>query len=219
MSLRDRTPTWTRILAGAVVCAMAAFAACSHELTWIDRWLPPPTNFLPRTSPANLLHNLKQAYKERDIEEYDSLLAQDFTFFLSEEDQQYPGMPDSWGHDEEIQIHTVMFDQEYVQTLSLDYLVGNLTWDPGEGKQSVAIQHVNLFLYGATPAHPTDVKEYRVPDSRSKFWFRKNGWLWPGTRDSVWTIVMWKDSPQGSSRDASRASPQSWGAIKHLFLL
>ena len=155
----------------------------------------PPT-FLPRTTPQNLLYNLKQAYKERNIAEYESLLANpSFTFELSDEDQDKPEMPDNWGRDPEILIHSRMFDAEMVQQLTLDFIVGDVEWDAIQGMYSVLITNVNLYLYGSTPGHPTEVKEYRVTDSRSKFWFKKNPWTTGAERDSVWTIVMWEDNP------------------------
>ena len=175
--------------------------------------------FLPRTSPANLLYNLRQAYLDRDAAQYESLLARDFVFILSEEDQAKPDMPHQWYAGTENAIHQRMFDTEMVQNLSVNFVVGDPIWDAEEGKYSVVIQNVNLFLYGATPGHPTEPREYRVSDNRSKFWFRKNHWFAPGTRDSVWTVVKWEDNL--IARDAEGhptvGQEQSWGAIKAMF--
>jgi hypothetical protein len=178
---------------------------------------PPPPDFLPRTSPENLLRNLIAAYRLRNAAEYESLLAHPFTFILSLEDQQKPDMPDRWGRDTEVAIHERMFDSERVQTLMLDYDIGPTIWDAEEGKYSVVIRHVNLYLYGATPGHPTEAHEFRVTDNRSKFWFRKNGWLWPGTQDSVWSIALWADSPAGPRESPGVSEAISWGSIKALF--
>jgi hypothetical protein len=152
--------------------------------------------FLPRTSPQNLLYNLKQAYKERSIAEYESLLANpDFTFELSPEDQLKPDLPDQWGRDPEILIHSRMFDAEMVQQLTLDFAVGDVVWDATQGMYTALITNVNLRLYGSTPGHPTEVKEYTVSGSTSKFWFRKNPWTTGAAHDSIWTIVLWQDNP------------------------
>jgi hypothetical protein len=160
---------------------------------------PPPPDFLPRTSPENLLRNLIAAYRLRNVAEYESLLARpSFTFVLSPEDQQKPGMPDQWGRDTEVSIHQHMFGAGLVQTLTVGFNIGDVVWNPADEMYTVFVSHVNLYLYGATPGHPTEVKEYRVSDSRSKFWFRKNGWFWPGTQDSTCVIVRWEDDPAGS---------------------
>jgi hypothetical protein len=159
--------------------------------------VPPTPTFLARTTPLNLLHNLKQAYKERNIAEYESLLALDFTFILSEEDRAKPEMPDNWGRQPEITIHSNMFDSEMVQTLALDFNVGDVTWDAINAMYTVMIDNVNLYLLGSTPGHPNEVKPYTVSDSRSKFWFRKNPWTTGAAHDSIWTIVQWEDNPTG----------------------
>ena len=91
-----------------------------------------------------------------------------------------------------------MFDAEMVQTLTLDFVVHDVVWDAAQGMYTVLIDNVNLFLYGSTPGHPTEVKEYTVSASRSKFWFRKNPWTTGAAHDSIWTIVQWEDNPTGS---------------------
>jgi hypothetical protein len=185
-------------IGGAVLLTALGIAGCPF-MPEDNPPIPPPPTFLSRTTPQNLLHNLKQAYKERNIAEYESLLANPgFTFVLSEEDQAKPDMPDNWGRDPEILIHSRMFDAEMVQQLTLDFIVGDVVWDPAQAMYSVLITNVNLYLYGSTPGHPTEVKEYRVSDSRSKFWFKKNPWTTAAAHDSIWTIVMWEDNPTGS---------------------
>ena len=218
MGARIPKLTWPRFVAVACFAFLAAFAGCGDGKTSAPDHEESP--FLPRTSPANLLHNLKTAYAERDVAEFDSLLANPgFTFVLSQVDQDKPDMPDSWGRDPEILIHSRMFDAEMVQTLTLDFIVGDVTWDATQGMYSVMVTNVNLFLYGSTPGHPTEVKEYTVSDSRSKFWFRKNPWTTGAAHDSVWTIVRWEDEPIGSrgARSPNAAERSSWGVIKTLF--
>lgn len=117
---------------------------------------------------------------------------------LSPEDQQRPDLPDDWERDTEILIHTRLFDAEYVQHLTLEFNVGDVEWDSARGMYTVLITHVDFYLYGSTPGHPTEVKEYRVSDSRSKFWFRKNPWTTGAAHDSAWAIVRWEDIPIGS---------------------
>ena len=59
-----------------------------------DNHKPPPVQFRPRTSPENLLENLKAAYQERNVDEYDSLLADDFDFIFCPYDQAQPNIPE-----------------------------------------------------------------------------------------------------------------------------
>jgi hypothetical protein len=207
---------WRHLPELAAACGLVVLVGCSDDVTPIV-W---PSPYLPRTSPANLLHNLQKAYEQRNIAEYDSLLAKDFIFMISREDQQNPHFDDSWGKGEEVLIHTRMFDAEMVQTLTVAFVGAAAVWDPADSMYTVVISNVNLLLYGSTPAHPIDVKEYRVVNGRAKFWFRKNGWAASPKPDSIWTIVKWEDD--AFARRAGGHPPvseeQSWGSIKALFL-
>ncbi len=158
---------------------------------------PPPPAFLARTSPENLLNNLKSAYKQRAAAEFESLLAQNFTFVLSADDANKPGMDPQWGRDVEVRAHQRMFDNTYVITLTLDFVVGPRQWDAAEGMYTILISNVNLYLHGSTPSHPGDPKEYRVENSNCKFWFVQKGWTDASNGLPVWTIVKWEDNPAG----------------------
>jgi len=163
---------------------------------------PVVPDFRARTSPENILFNLKQAYKLRNIAEYESLLALKlpaFTFVLSEDDQGQPGMPDQWGRQTEIDIHTHMFDAEQVQTLTLTFDEGTREWDAANNMWSILISNVNLRLYGIIPGQEEEgLQELKVEGSTSRFWFREENWTEPGTTNKIWTIVKWEDNPAGS---------------------
>jgi hypothetical protein len=215
--------TVARLLSAAGLCVLTAFAACRNHILDVDgfRQSPGPT-YLPRTTPQNLLHNLKKAYKYRNIAELESLLAENYTSVISEEDQQKPDMGDTtyaWGHDTEVSIHMRMFDAEYVQTLSLEYTIGDPIWDAVLDMYVVDVQDVSLYLYGSTPGHPTEVREYRVSDGSSRFWFRKNPWTTGARHNSIWTIVRWEDEPVGLRTILGPPDRQSWGSIKARFRL
>jgi hypothetical protein len=148
----------------------------------------------------------------RDIAEYESLLAKNFEFVLSREDQQKPDLPDSWGREIEVQLHRRMLDAEYVQTLTLEFTVGDLEWDPAFGMLTLLARRVSVYIYGSTPGHPTEVSVNQVRDSCSRLWFVRNRWTTGSRQDSVWTIVRWEDQPVADS--CSVAGSFSWGALK-----
>jgi len=165
---------------------------------------PPPPVFKPNTAPESLLYNLKMAYTKRDVAEYESLLANNFTFLLSEEDQSQPDLPDQWGRDDEIQIHRNMFDSEIVQQLTLTFEMMDQEWEPTENMWSILIYNVNLNLYGIIPGdEDPNPQSLKVENSSSRFWFAETGpatgnttgWNAPGTSNRIWKIVKWQDNP------------------------
>ncbi|MCK4305499.1 MAG: hypothetical protein KAY24_14780 [Candidatus Eisenbacteria sp.] len=158
--------------------------------------------FLPRTSPKNLLENLKVAYDERDITEYDSLLAGDFTFILSPDDQ---NIAECFDRQQEIGVHENMFDGELVQTLRLTFdrvMESNIVFDEVKSTledpwYTTVIMNVDLFLFGVTPSHPDEPAQgYEMDNGQEQFWFRKNGWT-DTEGDSIWTIVEWQEISVG----------------------
>ncbi len=171
--------------------------------------------FLPRTSARNLLRNLAAAYAERDSAAFDSLLARDFGFFESEEDQEIGAR---WTLQNEHDAHARMFGSEDVLTLTLSFNLGTVVLD--EERTTIddsvyvsIISNVNLLLYGLTPAFPDEVDEYLVLGAREEFWFRKNGWTDPEDGQPVWTIVEWKSLEPEASEEH-----YTWGEIKALFV-
>ncbi len=204
----------------ALLGALVIVGACSDDPSKPGGTSQVPPDFLLRTSPENLVHNLVLAYNERSAAEFESLLADDFTFVLSEEDQENPGMPDGWPRDTEVAIHQSMFDTSYVQALTLRLTSGPLQWDPERGMYTMIVEVVDFYLHGATPRHPDDPKEYRVMHAQEQLWFRREGWTAPATDDSVWTVAKWTELYASKAQlplDTTPVEAQSWGSVKYLY--
>lgn len=158
---------------------------------------PEVTDFLPRTSPANLLHNLKEAYKARNIIQYDSLIAKNFLFYFSTPDQQEFPYPYDWQAEHDS--HERMFDPEWVQDLTLEFHVGEIVIDtlntsPGDTLWWTTLDQVNLYLYGSSPQHPNeDPQGWRLEDGIQEFWFQKQSWTHAATGDNIWKIIEWRE--------------------------
>ena len=209
------------LIAGVVILIAGLGWGCGNEWT-----LPPDeipgSPFLPRSSPENLLANLKAAYADRNLAEYESLLARNdpaFIALLCPRDGGMPGWPDErycWGSQTEIDIHELMFDTTFVKTLTLDYTIGERQWHGTIHMWSIPVADVNLRLCGIIPGREGEgVQELKVEGATSQFWFRKEPWTVPGARDSVWTIVRWEDpTPEGLQTPGHTAS---WGEVKRLY--
>jgi hypothetical protein len=162
------------------------------------------SKFKPRTSPENLLYNLRMAYDERDLSEYDSLLASDFTFFLSPDDIH---IAERFNRFEEIEAHQNLFDADLVQQLRLtfdDVTSADVSLDPAktsvqDSLWTTTLTNVDLYLFGKTPnEHPDEPPgAYQMDDGQEQFWFRRNSWKNPQTGDYIWTIVEWQELGTG----------------------
>lgn len=155
---------------------------------------PPPVQFLARTSPENLLKNLMAAYQERNVVEYESLLAEDFDFIFCAYDQAQPNIPDSWGRVEEIEAHEGIFDGEFVQSLSLQFEYSQPVFDEEhfDGVDSlwvVDVTALRLELFGTPRSTPDEpAQTFKVQDGQVTMRFRKDaGNFFEGKQ--VWKIA------------------------------
>jgi hypothetical protein len=195
-----------RKASAAIAALVVVFAGCGDKETGPGNHEKPA--YLPRTSAANLMHNLRQSVTDRDLAQYDSLLADDFVYVVSLEDQPKPDMPEEWGRESELSIVTRMFDPDSVQTLALDFVTGPVLWNPVHRLYMVPVSDESFRFRGFVPGRPDGPTEVHATGARAKLWFRKNGWFAPGTVDSVWTVVYWEETPPEGD---------SWGTIRAAF--
>ena len=202
-----------------LACTCLVLAGCNQDST-----SPPvvdPSPFAPRDSPERLLENLDTAYELRNVVEYDSLLAEDFEFVLSEEDQAQPGLPDSWGRVVESGLHANLFSADLVNRLELSFEIGERFWDETASPPmwSIIISNVRLGLNGRTPGESV-VMDFQIYFASAQFWFRENPWTADGSSCPAWSIVRWEDKGGGFvARGPESLSGQraTWGSIKSLF--
>ncbi len=178
--------------------------------------------FRQRTSPQNLLYNLRKAYELRDVAEFDSLLDRDFVFFFSEEDQD---LGERLERSQEIPIHEGMFGPDYIQDLTLSYHVDDITLDeekttPEDSVWMATLSNVDLYLFGTTPQFPNeDPRVYEMENGRERFWLHRTSWTDAYMGEPIWTIVEWLEVPGWHRPGALPASDATtWGAVKAIFL-
>jgi hypothetical protein len=175
------------------------------------------------------MYNLKTAYEERDLAQYDSLLAPGFVFYLSPDDIH---IAESLGRQVEIESHTNLFDADLVEALDVSFEVGTAEADssrpdplhPGQYLWTLTLTQTDLYIFGKAPMqHPDEPPgAYQVEDATEQFWLRRNGWQDPDTGERVWTIVEWRElSTPWALGESERMSPSvehpSWGQVKFLF--
>ena len=109
-------------------------SGCSSSCTCPDEVDDP---YKLRTSPENVLYNLKTAYIYMNLDEYLYCLAEEFEFHLNPDDIAIdPELPVSWGKQDEEDIHEIMFDPDSgigptVEGITLTLTDGQRYYDQG----------------------------------------------------------------------------------------
>ncbi len=85
---------------------------------------PPPVTEYDRTSADNLLKFFAQAYKEKDLTDYDDALDEDFFFQFTPDIADSLGLPPEepwWGKSEDVNSTRLMFENPNVTDIAFSY--------------------------------------------------------------------------------------------------
>ena len=126
-----------------LLCGIIGLLALSTAGCW-NPFAPPDgddpkhdVTYKLRTSPENVLYNLKTAYVYMNLAEYLDCLAEEFEFHLNPDDIAIdPELPVSWGKQDEEDIHEIMFDPDSgigptVERITLTLTDGQRYYDQG----------------------------------------------------------------------------------------
>lgn len=182
---------------------------------------PPPPPYLEPSSPANVLSNLRTAWRQRDLQEYGKLLSEDFTFAFDSLDASDPEdpLPREWSRTDELEAAECLFANEKIEGI-------DVSWTPrpassvGDGipnRWKIRADAVNLNVLTRNENNQIWIYEVRSP--HQVFYFREDraDTLPCGRRR--WYCTRWEDSPIEPLREKSGGmgrSPAhwSWGRIK-----
>lgn len=179
-----------------------------------------PADYRERTSPENVLHNIRTAYIWKNASEYLDCLSEDFIFYPTDDDVQNPQLeiPPEWYKPNERDMHQNMFasgtNVEDISLTMTEYTSDHIEGLPGpEDDIYIFTEDVDLRVYvlGGTEFHA---------NAPSQYWFRvdtdqqgENGELW-------WEIYLWYDDPV-LGRNSSAKDPDtdliSLGHLKSLY--
>jgi len=126
-----------------LLCTLAVLVATVSSCIFdADEGGPPPEDnrkFEDLTERWHVINNLELAYNKRYINQYDRILDENFTFFLTPGDVG-GGLPEQWGRPEELQYNGLLFSSEppaefpRCKSIQMDVL-----WEPAENLQWVEI--------------------------------------------------------------------------------
>jgi hypothetical protein len=163
---------------------------------------PGPDNYLPMSTISNVIHNLKQAYIDRNFDEYAKLFTDDFQFYFDPNDD---GVPDSWALGDELNVHRNMFggqpnlEGNYVTGIELAFLEGEPDVDPQFADyKRVVLSTVDLRVDTRNEVNG-DVTLYLTPaGSQAHLYFFQTEEIDPETEQPIWKIAAWKDLGTGA---------------------
>ena len=172
-----------------------------------------------RTSPDDVINQLKTAYVAMDTLNYLDCLSEDFSFFTNEGDQQDPQdpLPEQWYKLDERTMHRNMFtgpDAVESITLTLTDITRNyVEGDPDDPMDDtwIYLESVDLLvnLYG---------NQAYLATGPSEFWLGVDQDETGPYGELMWEVYMWFElSGSGRGDVAGRVEDASWGGIKSMF--
>jgi hypothetical protein len=183
---------------------------------------PDGSPYLARTSIENVMANLRTAYEEQNLGEYESLFDQDqFIFVFSPADVggQAP-LPPSWGWAEERASAGNMFADTLVKKIELAFTfetprpVEEGDDPPVDATHTTHLTSLDLIVTMENPdTGEQDI--YVIQGDRHDFFFVQD----PGeTQDGqpVWKIVEWRDRSLGHAFGFT-TTVTTWGQVKALY--
>ncbi len=164
----------------------------------------PPKEYLPQTSPENVVNNLATSYERREIEQYAKLLDPEFIFKFQTADVPEGLERDYWNRDEDSTGTGALFDATtLVSTITLD-LGAYESEDAGRpdlpGGRRIRLTHVKLEV------EQVDGITYLVQGDIQDMYFRK-GSVEAGTDSTYWYLVEWQDLVGGGGAPSRGLTP------------
>jgi hypothetical protein len=183
---------------------------------------PDPSLYLPQTSIANVLANLKRGYQEKNYGEYRKLLDAPFEYVFAPQDVGGPNnIPGSWGLADELTSANNMFsglpnrDNYWADTIKLVFTAGADTpTDLNPNWRKVVLSNVNLEIESREMTS-SDPLTYQIIGDKAELYFVQTDETAPGTDLRIWKIIRWDDKP--ISYGIAISQDFTWGQIKANF--
>jgi hypothetical protein len=186
----------------AAVVAAAVFGSCGSDRTTAPRVGLGTEAYLDLSRPENVIENLQRAYRNRDIDAFEVLLAPEFVFRFQTGDAPRSGQV-SWGYEEEVASTRNLFESKRVKEIEIRLEVREAVpaTEPG-------LEHTMLVRVAYTSLRVTeqDGTVLQVQGDRQDFFLRRGD----GDHSDRWQIVEWRDLP-GEPGTAGRSQGTSGG--------
>lgn len=184
----------------AILPLLAAFVTGCPFAPGKQKPKPPVSKYLEQTNAPNCLANLRQAYIDRDIDEYLKLFSNDFTFVFNPADVESPvnPTPSQWGLPEERTSTDNMFRDEKLNTIELSFIPGEPAGSNEEFPESWKVEMTDINLTLDTRAEDGSPLKQMVTSGHCTFYFHTYPEE-PINGKPKWKIFRWVDQGFGSS--------------------
>jgi len=182
-------------------------------------------------SPEGVLEALQTAYRDRDMEAYSALLADDFRFYFDRDTREVYKLEDSWGREEELEVTSHIFLAPPVSDIRVRLTLGSSLPSGESGRETWLRNNVpDTFLeIDMTPSFgEPEGLTLRIDGHVHTFYFRKgknpaDALSTSETSDKLF-LVEWRDrgvvhssSGRVGEGGAVPVSEMTWSAIKMFF--
>ena len=183
------------------------------------------TTYGARTSILSVIHDLAQAYQDRNRDEYGKLFDDQFTFIFDPFDAEKYWIPDSWGLADELLSAQHLFgfgaqpnrDGYRAESIELQFRAGpEESTDLNPAWKKVTLSEVYLTV-GSRHKDTGDPMTYRVEGDMAHLYFVETDEFDAGNGLKIWKIVRWDDKPKGHA-SLRVTQTTTWGQIKAAWL-
>ena len=195
-----------------VIAAAVLAIGCSDKGSK-PRVPPVEPEYLPATSPHNVVLNLKKSWQELNYDAYASTLSDEFVYVFAQQDIGGPDYnPPTWGRADDLLSAFHLFSKAdansegYVaESVSLSFNTDPEIPNDMGGWTKITLTDVFLTVvtYHRTTGDPL---YYEVVGDRADLWFAQAG--------GTWKVVRWEDRPL---QHGPATQPSTWGQIKGMF--
>jgi hypothetical protein len=145
--------------------------------------------YVPQTSPENVLHNLQVSWARREIEQYAKLLDPQYIFKLEARDIPPDLARDYWNRDEDSTMIAALFDNPHVWRINLDF--GPFVAEDAGRADAPGARRIRLTRATLEIELSSDTTLVAQGDILDMYFRRGNAAA--GTDSTKWYIFEWQD--------------------------
>lgn len=185
----------------------------------------PEDRYVNGNTPASLLEDFRRTWVNRDIEQYTTLFAEDFTFYFDPTAlEENPTLPTFWGRAEGIERVSQLFASEKVEeirlTLEYDPVAKPVEEREREDWLFIRVTNEKLEIFLKPLPGESEGDTLLIEGKPQDFYFRKGmteaDTLASSPTSGKYKIVRWQDSGGFHDFEDFSGQPHTWSSAEKL---